>query len=143
MVQLALNAWRLPVREWRVVGEACVTAPFAALGVHLLSPPRAVRLLKAAERLDAITLVSPERIAAIVDAVLSLLHAQCLTKALVLQRMLARRGFTSDVVVGVAHEGPALFAHAWLERDGRVVIGSGAREYAPLWRPGSGKGAQA
>src|SRR5258708_4712671 len=117
MVPLARSAWRLPVREWWVVGEACATAPFASLGVHLLSPLRVVATMKAARRPGGPPRVAPERIAGIVDAVLSLLHAHCLTKALVLQRMLARRGFASEVVVGVAADGRALLAHAWLERE--------------------------
>jgi hypothetical protein len=136
MAPLARSAWRLSAREWRVVWEACATAPFASLGVHVLSPARAVRFMRAAERPGVDTPMAPERIAAIVDAALTLLHARCLTKALVLQRMLARRGFTSEVVVGVASDAGALLAHAWLERDGRVMIGSGRREYAPLWRAG-------
>lgn len=48
----------------------------------------------------------------------------CLTQALVAQWLLARRGFATTLQVGVkkADDG-ALLAHAWLERDGEVIIG--------------------
>jgi hypothetical protein len=51
-------------------------------------------------------------------------RATCLTQALGLQVLLARSGTPSELRLGVAHgDGGALSAHAWLECQGRVVIG--------------------
>ena len=54
--------------------------------------------------------------------------SRCLVKALVLTRMLSRRGIDSSLVIGV--RGPSEFvAHAWLERDGIALL-----ETAPEFR---------
>lgn len=52
----------------------------------------------------------------------------CLTQALVLQYLLLRRADTSPQLhIGVAkQEGEDLQAHAWVERNGRVLIGGTA-----------------
>jgi hypothetical protein len=51
-------------------------------------------------------------------------RATCLTQALVAERMLARRGRVTTLRIGVVRDTTgALEAHAWLEHDGRVVIG--------------------
>ena len=58
----------------------------------------------------------------------------CLTQALAAQRILRQEGIDSALRIGVAKEGHELLAHAWLERDGRVVIGGWASpsRYKPL-----------
>lgn len=59
----------------------------------------------------------------------------CLVKSLAGQRVLAKRGRHSQVRIGVAKDGrrERLDAHAWLELDGRVILGE-AREqpFVPL-----------
>jgi hypothetical protein len=60
----------------------------------------------------------------------------CLSSALAMQALLARRGLLSRVHVGV-RRGPLgeLAAHAWVERDGRILIGGSAAdlaEFSPL-----------
>lgn len=49
----------------------------------------------------------------------------CLTQAVVLEYLLLRRGDRScDLHIGVAkNKGDGFRAHAWVERDGRVLIG--------------------
>ena len=44
--------------------------------------------------------------------------ATCLRQSLVLHTLLGRRGVPSRFCVGVAKNGPALTAHAWIECDG-------------------------
>lgn len=60
----------------------------------------------------------------------------CLPRAMVAQWMLARRGFTPRLVFGVARgDGaePAYAFHAWVEIQGRIVVGDGQnRTYQPL-----------
>lgn len=50
--------------------------------------------------------------------------ASCLTQALAARAMLGRRGVTCALCFGVAkHDDGTLEAHAWVEHDGRVVLG--------------------
>ena len=50
--------------------------------------------------------------------------ASCLTQALVAQAMLSRFGYEPIVRIGVAREaGSGFEAHAWIEYEGRVIIG--------------------
>src|SRR5439155_15806549 len=49
----------------------------------------------------------------------------CLVQALAAQTLLARRGCHSSVRIGVAHpSGESLHAHAWVESEGRGVLGT-------------------
>ncbi len=65
-------------------------------------------------------------------------RASCLTQALALQEMLARAGLASDLHIGVAKSEDGRFeAHAWLEREGRVVIGGRVERFTRLARVAS------
>ena len=58
---------------------------------------------------------------------------RCLVTALTAQALLAQEGAASEVVVGVRRrEDRMLEAHAWLERDGAVLIGGGPSGHAVL-----------
>jgi hypothetical protein len=156
MRALARSVRRLTRAERHAALEALSYAPFASLAIRMFPIERAAALMSPAprSRLRAPAAPSPERIAAIAYAVLGLAGVRCLSTALVVRRMLARRGMSSDLVVGVARisgdeprrdsratEAPRarvasgrLTAHAWLERNGTVLIGAGRQAYAPLWR---------
>jgi hypothetical protein len=58
----------------------------------------------------------------------------CLVRALAAQALLARHGRASELRLGVARRPDGAFAaHAWLEREGRVLLGGAVTErYAPL-----------
>jgi Transglutaminase-like superfamily len=57
----------------------------------------------------------------------------CLVRALAAQALLARRGHASQLRLGVAGSGRSFEAHAWLERDGHVLIGGPVEgRYVPL-----------
>ncbi len=58
----------------------------------------------------------------------------CLVRALAAQALLARRGHASQLRLGVTRgSGRAFEAHAWLERDGCVLIGGPVEgRYMPL-----------
>ena len=50
--------------------------------------------------------------------------ATCLVRALTAQTLLARRGYASQLRLGAAGgPGRPFEAHAWIERDGQVLIG--------------------
>lgn len=60
--------------------------------------------------------------------------ATCLTQALTAQTLMARRGYPGELRIGVARDGKGVFnAHAWVEYEGRIVIGElGYEEFTPL-----------
>lgn len=50
--------------------------------------------------------------------------AQCLTRALAARVLLSRQGYASQLRIGVAKdEIGQLEAHAWVEREGRAIVG--------------------
>jgi hypothetical protein len=51
------------------------------------------------------------------------MRAKCLPRALAAQAMLRRRGIASKLCFGVAREGEALAAHAWLELGQQAIVG--------------------
>jgi hypothetical protein len=57
--------------------------------------------------------------------------SRCLNRSLVLLALLARRGISSKLVIGV-RPGEDFAAHAWVERDGRPLLPSGGETYARL-----------
>lgn len=58
----------------------------------------------------------------------------CLVRALAAQALFARHGYPTELRLGVARgPGRAFEAHAWLERDGQVLVGGPVEErYVPL-----------
>lgn len=57
----------------------------------------------------------------------------CLKEAMVLSWLLARMGMSATLRIGVGRPAGAFSAHAWLEQDGRVILGDRERDaYAPL-----------
>ena len=64
----------------------------------------------------------------------------CLVRALAAQGLFARHGYSSQLRLGVAHGPGRVFeAHAWLERDGQVLVGGPVdARYVPMpdWIPG-------
>ena len=60
-------------------------------------------------------------------------RASCLTQAVAGQYLLRRNGHASELRVGVARGESGFRAHAWIEHDGRVLIGgSGSAAFTPL-----------
>ncbi len=59
--------------------------------------------------------------------------ATCLKIALVGSWILARKGIPTSLKIGVARQGGRLRAHAWLEREGEIVLGlPGCDGHEPL-----------
>jgi hypothetical protein len=50
-------------------------------------------------------------------------HSTCLTRALAASLLFTLHGHPATVRLGVARDDGELAAHAWLESDGRIVIG--------------------
>ena len=47
----------------------------------------------------------------------------CLTQALAARWLLGRAGYAAELKLGARRDGDRFLAHAWLEIDGRVVLG--------------------
>jgi acetylornithine deacetylase/succinyl-diaminopimelate desuccinylase-like protein len=78
--------------------------------------------------------VAPGRLAwAIEAAAQAVPGASCLTQALAAEIMLERSGEHPELKIGVATDREAFEAHAWLELDGRPLVGARDLErYAEL-----------
>jgi hypothetical protein len=62
----------------------------------------------------------------------------CLKKALVLCFLLRRKGFDIQVQIGAAKDKGRLDAHAWVEHQGRIILGAPTPgRYATLCAPSS------
>jgi hypothetical protein len=84
-----------------------------------------------------------DRAVGMVEAVTARLSGRCLTRALVLQAVLGRRGAESDLCIGAARRN-AFRAHAWVERGGAVVGRQGPGGCETLYRlPARPRGAGA
>jgi hypothetical protein len=108
-----------------------LTLRFQALRRFLASvpqPPAGVR---------APGVLSPDRIAWCVEAAGRYVPGArtCLNQALAAQALLKREGHPASLRIGVSRgEGGQLKAHAWVESQGRVVVGGAGdlSRYAPL-----------
>lgn len=62
--------------------------------------------------------------AAVSAGIHSPVGSTCLSNALVAQAMLQRHGYDATLRLGVKRDANGAFcAHAWVERDGRIVVG--------------------
>jgi hypothetical protein len=143
---------RLPPADRRLLVTAALLQVAIRLGLALF-PYRKVRglvdrLALTSPRRQPAPPASPERIAwAVTRASCSVPGATCLTQALAAQVLLERRGHPARVRVGIGRaEGARLLAHAWVECDGRILLGgTDLSQYTPLspldpLAPGGGEG---
>ena len=132
------KAWVLPWTEWLFLIQASVLLPAVALGLKLLPFKTLLALLQDRGTVESDALgkriVNPERAASLVEVAsrYHMLKPTCLQKALVLYRLLRRKGVEVELIIGVTKAKGALEAHAWLEYHGRVILGGQVERYAPL-----------
>lgn len=115
-----LGLWVLPFRVMRAATENA-------------SAPRVSSDSKNVETVDEVAW-------AVVAASRYVPFASCLTQALASQVLLRRRGYPALLHIGVARtEQGRVEAHAWIESDGRVVVGgeNSPRRYTILAPPRS------
>jgi len=130
---------RLPAADRRLLVTAGLTQAAIRLGLAVL-PYRKLnqlvdRLARVRPRRHLDSSVSTERIAwAVMQTSRSVPGATCLTQALSAQVLLERRGHPARVRVGIGRtEGARLLAHAWVESEGRIVLGgTDVTRYTPL-----------
>jgi len=130
---------RLPSADRRLLVTAALMQAAIRLGLAVL-PYRKLRglvdrLARTSARRQPAPTASPERIAwAVTQASRSVPGAACLTQALAAQLLLERRGHPARVRVGIGRsEDARLLAHAWVENEGRIVLGGpDVLRYTPL-----------
>ena len=133
MLLLPLKYKQRPVKvwgEWRLLVRVAVLIACIRLGLHLLSFKRTSAIVKrtSTPRMNKEELSFEER-RRLIWAVRSLSKRMlntkpCLTQSLALLWLLRRRGDDVHVQIGVRKNDVGEFAaHAWLEKEGRVLIG--------------------
>lgn len=121
--------------EWGFLIRGFLLLPAVALGMRVLPFHRVVVLLRGNGNAAGKASIDPDRAAYLVEVAsrLQLRKPTCLQKALVLYGLLRRQGVEADLVIGAKKAEEKLAAHAWLEHQGRIILGgNGAGPYAPL-----------
>lgn len=120
---------RLPSSDRRLLFSTALLVWAVRLGLWLL-PFRTLRrlLAKPAQKMAQAREADPTEIKRVVWAVETVSRyvpaATCLTRALVTHVLLTQRGCVALLRIGVAKtETGQLDAHAWIERQGKVIIG--------------------
>jgi len=127
----------LPNREQALLLQAMILLVFTRIGLRTL-PFASLRyvLAKLAANKARIGIGAREEIIEqIIWAVDTVgrhlpLFGTCLTQALAAHVLLARHGQPSDLRIGVTRDSDGKFvAHAWLEKQGTILIGGGPSEH--------------
>ena len=122
----AAEAAGFDASDWLALAEAWVRLAWVSAAL----PRRARRALEqpAVNRSPASERFPPRRVSSerlhrlvAVAARFHVVRARCLTRAVVLQGMLARRGVAASLQVGVAREGAGVSGHAWLDGPGGPI----------------------
>lgn len=121
----------LPLAERRLLIEAALLVASTRLGLWTL-PLRTVYHLLALLPPGSYQAGSLPPISwAVSIASVYVPHATCLPQALVAQALLRRYGLPGILRVGVARSPDGAFeAHAWVEREGQIVVGGPAESLA-------------
>jgi hypothetical protein len=121
--------------------HAAAAAPLFWLALRLCGPARTMAFARRphTNMRDGVNAREARALAGVVNAAVTraLGPRQCLTRSLVLQWLLARRGMASCLRIGVRREGPRLLAHAWIELGGSPINDSPqvTRDYAAFDGP--------
>lgn len=108
----------------KVYLSALAAAPLFWLALRLAGLSRCTAWIGRHARGSAVPGTDPRALAGMANAAVSraLGPRQCLTRSLVLLWLLARRGVTAQLRIGVRKDGSSqLLAHAWVEIDGLPV----------------------
>jgi hypothetical protein len=134
------KAFQLSASDWLLVIQAVGWFAVVEFGLRVLKLKTLLALLQNDRQADregcARAPTNPERVGYCVELASRLhpLRPTCLKKALVLLALLARRGVKARVIIGAAKSDGKLDAHAWIEHQGRVIMGGPARDrYSTLY----------
>lgn len=135
------KACRLSARDWMCLGQAWVLFLAVELGLHLLSFRSLLTLCRWYSQCGqwgsrSASLPPIERVAWLIAVAgrYSPIRATCLKQALVLSVLLERRGKATRLRIGVSRQAEGFKAHAWLEQNGRIILGlPGCDGFEPLF----------
>ena len=118
----------LSARERRLFAEAALLLPSVRLLQQALPFRRWRSLLTRTNQVGAQSsaAATPDELARAVERARKLPgEYKCLPAAYTLHLLLHRHGYASTVQVGVAHDANgAVEAHAWVEHEGKILIGA-------------------
>ena len=126
---------RLTSADWRLLAAAALAQVVAAAALRAM-PLR--RLRAGASRIRRVTQFmitgSDDRIIWAIEATGRRLGrlSSCLIRALVAELLIDSKGGPTCLKIGVRRTAGTIAAHAWLERDDRVLMGATTDEYLPL-----------
>ncbi len=155
MASAARRARRLPVSSWTTLARVLPLLVIVRIALWSLPYRVVTRLFDSSVcTAGARTKESPRRTVALLRTVAwagrnLLADRPCLTQAIACRWLLARRGHHADLKLGVRREeGGGIMAHAWLEMDGKIILGGwdSADVYVPFHPardPGKGVVAEA
>ena len=127
--------FRLTPADWWLLVAVTLAQVAAAAALHTMPLP-ALRTGASRLRRPAQFLVrgSDERIIWAIEATGRRLGrwSTCLLRALVAELLLDTGNGTVCLTIGIRRTADNLEAHAWLARNGRVLIGSPADDYTPI-----------
>ena len=116
---------RLPARDRAVLTRTIVTLGAARLATWIMPFATGRRLLVGKRRASKPSVTQDQITWAMAQAQRVVPRATCLPQALAAESLLTRGGLPADLQIGVMKtpEGK-LLAHAWVESDGRIVVGA-------------------
>jgi Transglutaminase-like superfamily len=141
MARRLIRFFQLPFSDQRLLMRAALAVVSAKLAIRTLRLPVARTAVARLERRRwSVTPTPVDRIVWAVEAAGRAIPGMknCLVQAVAAEAMLARAGHPCELRIGAAKNGPGggLIAHAWLESEGRVLIGEFELErYTPLVAP--------
>ena len=129
----------LPAADQFLLLKTMLLVALVTLGLRVVSFHNLRRLLAALSHRNGSSPSSQRPAARVVWAVKIagryVPAASCLPQALTTQTMLKRRGYPAQIHIGLARsEAGMLEAHAWVESEGRVLVGdlTDLARYTPL-----------
>ena len=115
---------RLPARERAVLTRTIITLGAARLAMWILPFPVGRRWLVGKRRTKSPTITRDQITWAMAQARRVVPRATCLPQALAAEALLTRGGLAAELQIGVMKtEAGKLLAHAWVESEGRIVVG--------------------
>jgi hypothetical protein len=115
---------RLPSRDRAVLARTILTLGAAKLAIWILPFPTSRRLLVRQRKPGPPTLTHDQVRWAMAHAQRVIPGATCLPQALAAESLLTRGGLNAEMQIGVMKTPTGqLTAHAWVESNGRIVVG--------------------
>ena len=139
MARRLIRFFQLPFSDQRLLMWAALAVVSAKLAIRTLRLPVARTAVARLERRRwSVTPTPVDRIVWAVEAAGRAIPGMknCLVQAVAAEAMLTRAGHPCELQIGAAKNGPELIAHAWLESEGRVLVGEFELDrYTPLIAP--------